>query len=129
MLITDLTFVQTFQPLTGALLTQKSPFTGRITEVTMQFPRGCNNLVEIIFGVRIAGGYKSIIPYNGIELGTYIALEDAIKSFRLNEPIKLDQDIFVQISNTDGVWPHTPSIIVEIESEPELGSRREPLGQ
>jgi len=117
MLITDLTFIETLAPLAGVMLTQKTPFTGRITEVTMQFPRGCNNLVEIVFGVRRGGSYRSFIPYNGIENGTFIALEDAIKSFRVNIPVILDEGVFVQIANTDGVWPHTPSVIVEIEAD------------
>ncbi len=117
MLITDLTFIDTLAPLTGVLLIQKAPFTGRITEVTMQFPRGCNNLVEIVFGVRRGGSYISVIPYNGLEDGTFIALEDAIKPFRVNIPVKLDDEVFAQLSNTDGAWPHTPSVIVEIEAD------------
>ena len=117
MLITDLTFIETVLPLAGVMLTQKAPFDGRITEVTMQFPRGCNNLVEVVFGIRRGGSYVSYLPYNGLETETFIALEDAIKPFRVNIKVELDDEVFVQISNTDGVWPHTPSIIVELEND------------
>ncbi len=94
MLITDLTFIDTLAPLAGVLLIQKAPFKGRITEVTMQFPRGCNNLVEIIFGVRKGGSYISFLPYNGLEAGTFIALEDAIKPFRVNIKVELDDESY-----------------------------------
>ena len=102
----QVTFTQTLQPLEGVELTEPCPLTGRIKSITMSFPPGCNQLVDVAFG----HGSKKICPYND-----YIALDDASPTFTdINEPVTMNGRLWCEMRNTDNTYPHTIIVMVVI---------------
>lgn len=95
--------------LNGVRLQDFSPVTGRITQVTVHFPGGCNALVQIAFG---RSGTRQVVPSTG-----FIALDNATPAFPVDEPVYENEPLYVIIQNGDAVNPHTPSVIVNIEEE------------
>jgi len=99
-------FQEKVQPLKGVVLSERCPLTGRIKSITMSWPPGCENLVDVAFGD--AGG--KVCPYND-----YIALDDASPTYTdINEPVKTDERLWCKIKNTDDTYPHTISVLVII---------------
>lgn len=102
----QINFTETVEPLTGVLLTERCPLTGTIKSVTMSWPPGCNNLVDVAFG----HGSQRVCPYSG-----YIALDDASPTFTdINELVKMDERLWAEIKNADDIHPHTISVLVVI---------------
>lgn len=102
----QVTFQQTVQPEIGVELTERCPLTGKIKSVTMSFPPGCNNLVDVACG----RGADKICPYND-----YIALDDANPTYSdINEPVKMDERLWCEIRNTDDTYPHMITVAMII---------------
>ncbi|MBA7601608.1 hypothetical protein ES703_08685 [subsurface metagenome] len=100
----QINFRETVQPLTGVELAERCPLTGSIKSVTMSFPPGCNNLVEVAFGHE----QKKICPYSD-----YIALDSASPTYTsINEPVKMDEQLWCEILNHDNTYPHEISVLV-----------------
>lgn len=102
----QINFQEEVQPGKGVLLTETCPLTGRIKSVTMSFPPGCSNLVDVAFG----HGSEKTCPYSD-----YIALDDASPTFTdINEPVKMDERLWCEIRNGDSEYPHGISVLVVI---------------
>lgn len=100
----QINFREIVQPLTGVELTEVCPLTGKIKSITMSFPPGCNNLVEVAFG----HGVEKVCPYND-----YIALDDASPTYTsINEPVKINERLWCEIRNADDTHPHEISVLV-----------------
>lgn len=80
------------------------PLTGKITSVTMHFPRNCNGLVHVAFG----HGDKWVAPS---VVNTFISLDDATPTFPTSEPVVKNEHLWVEIRNGD-INPHRISVIV-----------------
>ena len=102
----QINFQEEVQPLKGVILSEKCPLTGTIKSVTMSWPPGCNNLVDVAFG----HASQRVCPYSG-----YIALDDASPTFTdINELVKMDERLWCEIRNADDTYPHTISVLVVI---------------
>lgn len=99
-------FQENVQPGKGVILTETCPITGTIKSVTMSFPPGCNNLVDVAFG----HSSEKVCPYSD-----FIALDDASPTYTgMNEPVKMDERLWCEIRNGDDTYPHNISILVVI---------------
>ncbi len=105
-----LNFSDTILALEGVLLRQKPPAGGYIKEIVIHWPPGCIALVD----VAVLHGSVQVCP----EIG-YIALDDATITYIFNERIEYDEEIVVDIQNTDGDNPHTITVSVNIEKDPD----------
>lgn len=86
------------------------PYDGKITQVSIHFPSGCNSLVEVrLYLVNLGGNVEYIVPSKDEE---YIALDDVTQPFNINYPIKKDSTLKVDIINHDSVYSHTITAIV-----------------
>lgn len=104
--IEQIPFAYNLSALEGVTLTEKAPFSGYITQVTIHWPDGCNALVD----VRIGHGTKQFCPDDG-----YLALNDATPTYPFNEWVSDNEEIWVEMRNTDGGNSHaiTATIILE----------------
>ena len=99
-------FQQTVPALTGVTLQDVVPVKGRITQVTVHFPNGCNALVD----VAVLWKNTQVLPISG-----FIALNDTTTAFPASTDVDRNDDLTVQINNGDAANPHTISVIVTIE--------------
>lgn len=84
------------------------PLTGEIAEVTMDFPDGCNGLVQLQFGH--AG--TPMFPSKKTE---FIALNNSTPTWRnLRESVTKGEKLWAVLRNGDALNPHKPSVIVVI---------------
>jgi len=102
----QINFRETVQPLTGIEVDKVCPLDGKIKSITMSFPPGCNNLVDVAFG---HSGQK-VCPST-----EDIALDSANPTFTgIDEPVKRDERLWVEILNGDDTYPHTISVLIII---------------
>lgn len=102
----QVTFQKKVEPLKGAILSERCPLTGKIKSVTMSFPDGCDNLVEVAFG----HGSQKVCPYND-----YIALDDASPTYTsINEPVIMNERLWCEVRNGDDTYPHAIAVLVTI---------------
>ncbi|MQY58495.1 MAG: hypothetical protein GH144_02630 [Clostridia bacterium] len=102
----QINFREEVDPLTGLEVDKVCPITGTIKSVTMSWPPGCNNLVEVAFG---HSGQK-VCPST-----EYIALDSATPTFDgIEEPVEREERLWVEILNGDDTYPHTISVLVVI---------------
>lgn len=90
---------------TGVVLNQPPPFDGIIREVKIHWPPGCNGLVD----VRVGHGPKQFCPFEG-----FLSLNNVTPSYYFNEYVAHTEQIWVEIRNTDGVNPHTISVMINM---------------
>ncbi|KKN14271.1 hypothetical protein LCGC14_0997820 [marine sediment metagenome] len=97
----------TVQPLTGTRVSKPSPLTGRIVQLVLHFPDGCDALVDL------AVGHKDtwVLPN---EVDTFIALNDATPVLTVDEPIEKGEEIWMILRNTDGGNAHAISVTATI---------------
>jgi len=101
----QMNFREEVAPLTGLEVDKVCPITGKIKSVTMSFPPGCNNLVEVAFG----HSAEKLCPST-----EYIALDSANPTFDVEEPVEREERLWVEILNGDDTYPHTISVLVVI---------------
>lgn len=102
----QINFREEVQPLTGLEIDKVCPITGNIKSVTMSFPPGCSNLVEVGFG----HSAQKVCPST-----EYIALDSANPTFDgIEEPVQSEERLWVEILNGDRSNPHTISVLVVI---------------
>jgi hypothetical protein len=102
----QINFRETVQPLKGLEVDKICPISGKIKSVTMSFPPGCNNLVEVAFG----HSAQKVCPST-----EYIALDSATPTFDgIEEPVEEKERLWVEILNGDNTYPHTISVLVVI---------------
>ena len=84
------------------------PLDGIISSVCFHFPPGAMGWVQVAFG----HGSKQIMPISG-----FLQLDDATPIFPCAEVAHRNETVWVIIQNTDGINPHTVSVIATIEGE------------
>ena len=99
------------QPLTGTRVARPSPLTGKIVQLILHWPDGCDALVDVAIGHKDTW----ILPH---EVDTYIALNDATPVLTVDEPIEKGEMAWMILRNTDGVNPHAISCTVTIIGVP-----------
>lgn len=90
----------------GVVLTEIAPFTGYIKRIAPHWPDGCDALVDVRVGV----GVKQFCPREG-----YLALNDTTPDYEFNIPVQEGEDIWVEMVNTDGGWPHNITCTISLE--------------
>jgi len=101
----------TVQPLRGTRVAKPSPLTGRVTQLVLHFPDGCNALVDLAIGHKDTW----ICPN---EIDTFIALNDATPVLTVDEPIEKGEELWMIIRNTDGGFAHAISVTFTIVGVP-----------
>lgn len=91
----------------GVVLTEIAPFDGYIKEITIHWPEGSDALVDI----RVGRGVEQFCPREG-----FLALNDTTPSYLFNVPVKQNDEIWVEMMNTDGVNTHAITVTVHLES-------------
>lgn len=104
---TQVSFRQPIAPATGAIITNASPFNGRITSLLFHFPLGCNSLVLVAFRA-LKGRY----PVTG-----HVALDNANPVYPVDIPTFRFEVLEVEVLNTDLGFAHTPSVVATVEEE------------
>ena len=99
----DVTLRAALNPLTGMKVSLPSPLTGRITQLLLHWPAGCNALVDIAFG----HGDTWVLPS---AVDTFIALDAATPIFNISEPVSKGQELWIVARNGDAINPHTVSV-------------------
>ena len=107
--IEQIPFARTLTPLQGATIYEKPPFSGYIKQITVHWPDGADALVDI----RVGHGTKQFCPIEG-----YLALNDATPTYPFNEWVSDDEEIWVEMRNTDGVNNHAITVTVTLEGAP-----------
>lgn len=103
------------QPLDGKHLVENCPLDGEITEVTMHWPSGCEDITTGEGLVDIAFGHSDqwVLPCIRNE---YLAFSAATPSFRnIHEPVSKGEEIWVRLRNADSVNVHAVSVACTIE--------------
>lgn len=75
---------------------------GRITQIVIHFPSGCNGLVEVKVGV------------NQHELTDWIALDDTTQNFSANFFVKRGDKLWAEIRNYDSTYSHRIGVVVTV---------------
>jgi len=98
---------ETVQPLKGTRAKKPSPLTGRITQLVLHFPDGCNALVDVAIGHKDTW----VCPN---EIDTFVALNDATPVLTVNEPIEKGEEIWMIIRNADGREQHAITVTATV---------------
>ena len=85
----------------------------RLSEGTMHFPPGCNSLVEMRVLMGTGSARKQITPIND----QFIALDDAVFHFLLDQKLARKERVFVEVANYDEDNPHIVSTIISYIDE------------
>ena len=98
--------IQQLVPLnTGMILAQTPPFDGYIRELKIHWPPGCNGFVD----VRVGHGAMQFCPFEG-----FLSLDNVTPTYPFDEYVVHTENIWVEIQNTDGLNPHTISVMVNM---------------
>jgi len=92
----------------AAKIYDDAPFAGMIKEVKIHWPDRCNGLV----GIAVWHGTTQFLPKTG-----FLALNNAIVPYVINEPILDAEKVWVDMYNQDAVFPHQPTVTVRVERE------------
>lgn len=90
---------------TGIRMYENSPFTGLIMAVTVHWPAGCWGLVD----VAVWHGNFQFCPREG-----FIALNDATPTYYFNEPVQMNEEIWVDIAN-HALGAHRVTVTVSVK--------------
>jgi len=94
-------------PKSWALLTEPTPFSGYIKQVTLHWPDGCNHIVD----VRVGHGPRQFCPKEG-----FLALNDVTPTYHFNELVSGGQEsIWVEMINGDSANKHAITVTVTLE--------------
>lgn len=100
-----LNFSYTVTPGQVVVLGDESPFNGNIIAVMVEFPLGCNSLVD----VAVRAGTRGVVPQVN-----YISLNNVTPIFDVKEPVVLGEDIEVEFRNRDTINNHSMEVNVII---------------
>lgn len=81
---------------------------GRITEIKIHWPGGCNGLVQ----VAVFLNRKQILPFQG-----FLALNDITPIYIVSVPCKNHDEIMVDFWNGDAINNHLCSVTIKVEEE------------
>jgi len=93
-------------PTSGVTLTEKTPFSGYIKEVTPHWPAGCNALVDIMVG----HGVTQFCPREG-----FLALDGVTPTYPFNIKVEEGDPIWVQLRNRSA-FPHQITVTLTLYS-------------
>ncbi|MDI6860139.1 MAG: hypothetical protein QMC85_06565 [Methanocellales archaeon] len=110
-----LSFRKTVAKLESDHEDNRVPFDGIVTSVIMQFPAGCNFLVDVRLLYRVADHEYYIIP--SVE-DQFIALDDATPTFHTSYPVSVGNTLRAEWYNYDDTYSHTVPVIVTMMSKP-----------
>lgn len=95
------------EPNTGTRVAKPSPLTGRIIQLTLHFPDGCDALVDVAIGHKDTWIYPHLVD-------NFVALNDATPVLTVNEPIEKGEEIWVIVRNTDGENRHAITVTATV---------------
>lgn len=101
-------FYANVAPLDIVLVTDYCPVEGRIRQVTISWPDGCNFLVLVAFGREYSGW---LVP---AEHNTFERNNDTPISYPLDEPVSKRERLWLRIKNGDSVNSHQISATVTV---------------
>jgi len=102
----QINFSEEVNPLEGVIIQERCPLNGKITAVTMSFPPGANQLVDIAFGHES----NRVCPDIG-----FINLDDATPTYPgIEEDVRKNERLWVEIRNTDDTYPHRITVLVVV---------------
>lgn len=107
--IPQLNYKQTVSALDEDKEIHYSPCNGIVESALLQFPKGCEFLVEIIINHKT----KQILPTTR----GGIALDDVSQTFHIGEPVMKQDPIEVVWKNYDGTYDHTCPVVVYIRKK------------
>ncbi|HUV76238.1 MAG TPA: hypothetical protein VMW00_06305 [Dehalococcoidales bacterium] len=87
-------------------MTEEMHIGGTIKQVSIHWPGGCQNLVDVAVGHYLI----RFCPREG-----YLALDDVTPTYLFNEPVENNEGIWVEMRNRDGFFAHTISVTVTVE--------------
>ncbi len=110
-----LDFARTLNPGQGVTIYQDSPFAGYIKHVVAHWPGGCTALVDIGVG-------HSNTQFCPRGIGNFLHLDNATPSYpdptsSFNEKVEQGEEIWVEMRNRDGGFPHSITVTVSVEEE------------
>lgn len=103
--VEQIPFIKTLTALQGATLTERCPFSGYMTEVTISWPGGCRALVDIAIG----HGKTHLCPREG-----YLALDNVTVSYAFNEPVRESEELWVEMINGDDSNSHHIEVTISV---------------
>ena len=112
-----LVFKKTVTKLESDYEDNRVPFGGIVTRVIMQFPAGCNYLMDVRLLYRVDDREYYILP--SVE-GQFISLDDAAPPFIISFPVNAGKTLRVEWYNYDDTYPHTVPVIVSMMSKPSV---------
>jgi len=118
MITRQVPFEYTLAPLEGIKLVAPSPVTGKIIEVLMSWPDGCEDPVTGTHLVGIAFGHGDhwMLPSDP---DTYLKLNNTSPTFRnLSEPVSRNEELWVVLRNADDTNIHAVSIAATVQGVP-----------
>lgn len=92
-----LTLSREVPPETKARYVEEIPIDGTITNISIQFPEGCNFLV----GVQVSVENTAIFPSKG-----YIAKDGFDGIFNVDNSVQKGQKLYISIKNQDDTYSH-----------------------
>jgi len=104
--IQQIPFAYNIPALGGVGLSEDAPLSGYIKEVSIHFPEGCNALVK----VKVGHGDKQFCPREGS-----LALNNTTPTYPFSEFVNFEENIWVEMENTDGVNSHAITVTCSLE--------------
>ena len=109
------TYTISFKKTTAALKVESEehavPFDGVVTDIVMNFPSGCEFLVDVRL-IYMAGKTEHFIMPS-VD-GSFIALDDSSPHFRVQYPVRAKDRLRVEWWNYDGGNSHCVPVIVTL---------------
>ena len=91
----------------------ETPKDGTLTEVLIGYPSGTQQAV----GVRLEGvDGESLIP-RGPSGAQFVAFDDEVIRFNLNEPIQKNEEITIKFANNDEENPHFVNVLLRVRED------------
>ncbi len=91
----------------------ETPKDGTLTDVLIGYPSGTQQAV----GVRLEGvDGESLIP-RGPSGAQFVAFDDEVIRFNLNEPIQKNEEITIKFANNDEENPHFVNVLLRVRED------------
>lgn len=98
--------VWTAEPATAPIIDHEPPYDGFISEVQIDWPDGCEHLVD----VRVGYGGQQFVPLEG-----FLNLNDVNATYPFNQSVVHTVNLWLEIQNRDEFLPHTITVMFNIE--------------
>lgn len=98
--------VWTAEPATAPIIDHEPPYDGFISEVQIDWPDGCEHLVD----VRVGYGGQQFVPLEG-----FLHLNNVNVTYPFNQSVVHTANLWVEIQNRDEFLPHTITVMFNIK--------------